>query len=74
MAKIAYGTGSTGWRGDSSVKLVAPAARTAKSSQPLVPVKMPGPKSSVTVNSPLLTATAELVTDALTGLPLVRAL
>jgi len=33
VAKIAYGTGKIGWRGVSTVKLVAPMARTPMSSQ-----------------------------------------
>ena len=73
VENIAYGTGKTGWRGESEVKFVTPTARTPRSSQALFPAKTPAPKSRVTLKSPLLTATAELVSSTLMRDPLVTA-
>src|ERR1039457_1584323 len=70
-AKTAYGVGVIGWRGASVAKAVAPFVRTAISSQLDVPVKAPAPKSTSTVNTPLVTRTALLVTGPAMATPLV---
>ena len=57
------------WRGDSVVKLVAPLVRTAMSSQRALPLNTPAPKSSMTVNSPLVTGVAALVSAEPATLP-----
>ena len=60
----AYGAGRTAWRGASVLKAVAvPFEPTPISSQRGPPLKTPKPKSSVVVNSPLLTATALFVSN-----------
>ena len=61
-ARMAYGVGVTGWREVNVVKAVAPFVRTPISSQRAGPVNTPLPKSSVIVNSPLVTGVAALVT------------
>ena len=60
-AQRAYGTGISGWRGDSVLKWFAPVVFTAISSQLPLPIKAPGPKSMVVVKRPLLTVVAEFV-------------
>ena len=61
---MAYGVGVSAWRGVSVVKSPAlPLVRTPISSQRELPSKTP-PKSSVTVNKPLLMEVAELVSVA----------
>src|SRR5579871_5018310 len=57
-AVMAYGVGVIGWRGASVANAPPPFVRTLISSQMFVPVKMPLPKSSVVVNTPLFTGTA----------------
>jgi hypothetical protein len=42
---------------------------TASSSQRAAPLKMPPPKSSVTMNEPLETTTALFVSESLNGRP-----
>jgi len=60
-AVIAYGAAVICWGGVSGVKLPAPLVLTARFSQRFAPVNTPAPKSSVTVNRPLLTGTALVV-------------
>src|SRR5258706_8368744 len=55
-AVIAYGVEVNLWRGFKVVKARLPLLRTPISSHRSAPGKMPGPKSSTTVKSPLLTA------------------
>ena len=73
-AAIAYGTGVNCWRGVSVVKGLAPLVSTPISSQLVWPVNTPGPKSTSTVNRPLVTTTALLVTGPAMGTPPVLVL
>ena len=61
------------WRGVRLVKAPLPFVRTAMSSQRAPPVNTPPPKSSATVNKPLVTPTEAVVTGAATMLPLTSA-
>ena len=61
------------WRGLNVLNEFAPLVDTLISSQRGGPVKTPGPKSSVTVNSPLLTAVALFVKGLPCGVPPVAA-
>ena len=61
-AKMAYGVGVSCCRGASVVKLPAPLVSTPISSQLVSPFQTPAPKSIITVNRPLVTTTALLVT------------
>ena len=71
-AVIAYGVAVIGWRGMRLVNAPPPLVRTPISSQRPVPVKF-APKSSATVNKPLLTLTGALVSGDPTWLPTVSA-
>src|SRR5436190_4790272 len=62
-ALMAYGAAVIGWRGTSMVNAPEPLVRTPISNQRGEPSNTPAPKSSVTVNKPLLTLLAELVRD-----------
>src|SRR5580765_761462 len=66
-ARTAYGVAVSGCRGDRVVKSgkLELLVRTAISNQSSSPLSTPLPKSSATVNNPLLTATAEFVIEPL---------
>ena len=64
--------GMSGWRGERVVK-PPPFFCALISNQRSGPVKMPGPKSSVTVNRPLLTTVVALVNGPPATLPTERA-
>ena len=69
-AYIAYGVGVTAWRGVNVPNAPPPLVRTPSSSQRGLPrLNTLPPKSSVTVNAPLATATALLVSVAETCVP-----
>ena len=70
---LTRGLSGDGVAGASVMKLPTPLEHAAISSQRSGPVKTPMPKSSVTVNRPLLTAVAALVTKTPCCVPPVSA-
>src|ERR1035437_1854374 len=69
LARMAYGVGVSSWRGFSVVKLLTPFVSTPIANQLVWPVNTPGPKSTSTVNSPLVTMTPLVGTGPATALP-----
>ena len=67
FAKTAYGVGVNCWRGAKVVNVLTPLVSTPICNQLVAPVNTPGPKSISTVNRPLVTPTALLVTGPATG-------
>src|SRR5688572_20806429 len=66
-ARTAYGVAVNNCRGESACSTLAPLVPARTSNQRSPPSKDAAPKFSVTLNRPLLTATAELMTGPAIG-------